>query len=354
MLRCQLLFSHPLLLHSNQSINQSSHHQGQVYKAKLKESGDDVAIKVQRGNMLQSFSLDLFLLQIVGVGLDGLFTTVTKQAAYHEDLFDNFSKGSYCELDYENEAANQIEFKTEFAKRNCKVKVPAVYQDYTTRRVLTSEWINGIKLADAPKERIRELIPIGVELFLIQLLDFGRFHADPHPGNMYVTDDGVLCLLDFGLCSDIDVKARRAMTKAIVHLLTGDFDSLVGEDAKELGFLPEDLDTEELKPILKSILTKGLLESGSNLHNRKRKLMDISNELNDIFFNYPFSVPPFFALVTRGLGLLEGIALSGDPDFDIFKASLPYARRRALELVGSRKTWYGLKKKITQKSAQLK
>merc|ERR1712087_744624 len=88
-------------------------------------------------------------------------------------------------------------------------------------------------------------------------------------------------------------------------------------------------------PILKKILTKGLLESGSNLHTRKRKLMDISSELNDIFFRYPFSVPPFFALVTRGLGLLEGIALSGDPDFDIFKASTPYARQRAAKIFGA-------------------
>jgi aarF domain-containing kinase len=148
-------------------------YQGQVYKAKLKNSGDVVAIKVQRSNMLQFFSLDLFLLQLLGVGLDGLFTTVTKQAAYHHALFDTFSQGSYSELDYENEAANQIEFKIELAKRKCKVKVPDVYQEYTTRRVLTSEWINGIKLSDAPKKTIRRLIPDGVELFLIQLLDFG-------------------------------------------------------------------------------------------------------------------------------------------------------------------------------------
>ena len=237
-------------------------------------------------------------------------------------------------MDYDNEADNQIRFKKELGQRNCKVKIPSVYLDYTSRRVLTSEWIDGVKLADAPKERIRQLIPDGVELFLIQLLDVGSFHSDPHPGNLFVTNDGVLCLLDFGLCAEVDEKSRRAMTKAIVHLLSGDFDSLVAQDAKELGFLPEDLDTEELKPILRKILTTGLLEAGSNLYTRKRKLMDISNELNDVFFKFPFSVPPFFALVTRGLGLLEGIALSGDPEFDIFKASMPYARRRAVELMG--------------------
>jgi predicted unusual protein kinase regulating ubiquinone biosynthesis (AarF/ABC1/UbiB family) len=192
------------------------------------------------------------------------------------------------------------------------------------------------------------------------------FWVDPHPGNLLVTQDGVLCLLDFGLCVEVDDKSRVAMTKAIVHLLSRDFDSLVSEDAKDLGFLPEDFDTSELKPLLIKVITGGLIESGSDLRKRKRKLMDISNELNEIFFRYPFQVPPFFALVTRGLGLLEGtfcmcglgmvwsclcvfffcssadgcllpsgIALTGDPDFDIFRASAPYATKRAVAILGS-------------------
>ena len=115
-----------------------------------------------------------------------------------------------------------------------------------------------------------------------------------------------LCLLDFGLCTEVDPVARRSITHAIAHLLARDFDALVHSDAKQLGFLPHDFDTTELKPILTKVLTGGVLESGSDLRQRKRKLMEISNELNEIFFNYPFQVPPFFALVTRGLGLLEG------------------------------------------------
>jgi len=107
---------------------------------------------------------------------------------------------------------------------------------------------------------------------------------------------------------------------------------LISHDAKHLGFLPHDMDVTELKPVLKTILKEGLLEAGSNLHDRKRNLMAISNELNEVFFTYPFSVPPFFALVTRGLGLLEGIALKGDPSFDIFQASFPYAKRRAMDM----------------------
>lgn len=313
---------------------------GQVYKGKLRSSGDTVAIKVQRPGMERAFSLDLFLLQMWGDFMDSFTNTFTKQIPYHSAFFDAFSKGSYSELDYENEARNQLHFQHELAIRDSTVKVPDVYEEYSTRRVLTTEWIDGVKLADSSNETIRELIPVGVELFLTQLLDMGTFHSDPHPGNLLVTEEGTLCLIDFGLCAEVEPAAREAMTKAIVHLLYRDFDSLIHTDVKELGFLPHEFDTEELKPILTKVLTGGLLESGSDLKRRKRKLMEISNELNEIFFQYPFRVPGFFALVTRGLGLLEGIALLGDPDFDIFMASAPYATKRAVSILGQHATGY--------------
>ena len=308
---------------------------GQVYRGRLKDNGQDVAIKVQRPGMQKAFSLDLFLLQLWGECMDTFTAAFTKQKPFHRELFDTFSHGSYSELDYENEARNQIHFQHELGKRNCPVKVPDVYQKYSTQRILTTEWIEGVKLADSSSTTIRRLIPVGVELFLTQLLDIGAFHSDPHPGNLLVTKDGKLCLLDFGLCAEVDQKSRDAMTRAIVHLLYRDFDSLVHSDTKELGFLPQDFDTQELKPILTKVLTGGLLESGSDLKKRKRKFMEISNELNEIFFRYPFQVPGFFALVTRGLGLLEGIALVGDPNFDIFASAAPYATKRAASILGN-------------------
>jgi aarF domain-containing kinase len=307
---------------------------GQVYKAKLRDSGKEVAIKVQRPNTRKIFSLDLFLLHRLGFLIDNFTAVFTQQPQFHSAFYESFARGSYAELDYENEALNQIRFQKSFAERNLPVVVPDVYQKLSTERVLTTQWIDGIKLADSPKDQIRKLIPVGIELFLTQLLDIGAFHADPHPGNLLVTSDGKLCLLDFGLCAEIDLRTRNAMTKAIAHLVSRDFDTLVAHDTKELGLLPEDYDTAELMPIMTKILTVGVVESGSDLRKRKRKLMEISNELNEVFFRYPFSVPPFVALVTRMLCLLEGIALTGDPDFDIFQASAPYARRRALAVLG--------------------
>jgi aarF domain-containing kinase len=116
--------------------------------------------------------------------VDAITTTITQQPKFHDALYESFARGSYAELDYENEAANQMRFRKELAERHVPVVVPRVYHEWTTERVLTSEWIEGCKLADCPKDQIRTLIPIGVELFLTQLLDIGSFHADPHPGTL--------------------------------------------------------------------------------------------------------------------------------------------------------------------------
>lgn len=150
---------------------------GQVYKARIRESSDVVAVKVQRPDMRRNFSLDLYLLQRIGVLVDVFTSMFTNQPPFHKALYESFAQGSYMELDYENEAKNQLRFRKEFADRRCPVVVPEVYSDLSTERVLTTQWIDGIKLADSPKEQIRKLIPVGVEVFLTQLLDMGAFHS---------------------------------------------------------------------------------------------------------------------------------------------------------------------------------
>ena len=109
-----------------------------------------------------------------------------------------------------------------------------------------TEWIEGAQLAKSPPEVINKLIPVGVECFLIQLLETGFFHADPHPGNLLVTPEGRLALIDFGLMADVPIQDTKTMTKTIVHLMQGDVPGLV-EDAIQLGFLPEDVDKVRTK-----------------------------------------------------------------------------------------------------------
>lgn len=198
---------------------------GQVYKATLINDVDDhraskqVAIKIQRPDIVETVTLDLFLLASYGKLVDKLCSIITKQIPYHETFLNTFAAGAFMELNYTTEAGNQNFFRHELHTRfhgngnanknyssiwrilqmfrNCrnqplgghphaeKVIVPEVYNKYTTQRVLVSEWIDGTPLARAPPEQIRKLIPIGVELFLCQLLDIGRFHADPHPGEFH-------------------------------------------------------------------------------------------------------------------------------------------------------------------------
>ena len=112
--------------------------------------------------------------------------------------------------------------------------------------MLVTEWIEGAQLAKSPPEVINKLIPVGVECFLIQLLETGFFHADPHPGNLLVTPEGRLALIDFGLMADVPIQDTKTMTKTIVHLMQGDVPGLV-EDAIQLGFLPEDVDKVRTK-----------------------------------------------------------------------------------------------------------
>jgi aarF domain-containing kinase len=130
--------------------------------------------------MLEAFSQDLYLLQQWGVFMDAWTSVVTHQKPYHKDFLENFAMGGYGELDYELEAQNQRHFQEQMNIRSCPIVIPNVYDNLTTRRVLTTEWMDGIRLSDADPETIRRLIPVGVELFLCQLLDIGAFHGMCH------------------------------------------------------------------------------------------------------------------------------------------------------------------------------
>ena len=270
-----------------------------------------------------------------------------KRKSYDVQLLDTFANASYFELDYVHEGQNQERIGNELIPRIGKDKmyVPKVYWNHTSRKVLTSEFIDGVQLAKSDSTVIKRLIPVGVKVYLAQLLDTGFFHSDPHPGNLLVDKQGRLVLIDFGLCATVAKPDTENMTKAIVHLMSGDMEKLL-DDAIELGFLPYDVDKTQLVPVLEQIYKSASLEINDEEKKifsrqkifrsaqRRKRFQSISKELNMIFFEYPFTVPEYFALITRALIVLEGIALTGDSQFDIFHASYPYAKDRAVEIFG--------------------
>ena len=356
---------------------------GQVYRCRLRSSGEEVALKVQRPDMIRAVSLDLYLLRGYMHVVEWLKTEVlvrTLGAASRTNfdiaLLDAFATASFLELDYRNEAANLERFAAELVPRcGGKVYVPRCHGRVSARKVLATEWIVGEQLAKSPPEVIAELIPVGVDCFLVQLLSCGFFHSDPHPGNLLVDEKRRLVLIDFGLCAEIAAFDSRALTQSIVHLMQGDVEALV-DDAVLLRFLPPTVDRAALLPQLKKIfeqarhrvtffrprhraaaLPRPRLSSATTsprpqgrlaaaeqrtrrapfgaVKERRAKFWAVSRDLNRIFFEFPFMVPDYFALITRALIVLEGIALTGDADFDLFRSAYPYAAKHAASVLGA-------------------
>lgn len=295
---------------------------GQVYKAKLRENGEEVAIKVQRPDMLRKVSLDLYCMKRVAKLAEGVQNRFTAAQTDYTSLLLEWAKGTYKELDYQNEAANSRKFAGLVQAKLPDVYVPAVYDDYTSRKVLTMEWINGVKLADCGPEEINALVSKGVECFLFQLLSAGFFHADPHQGNLMRLGNGQLCVIDFGLMAVIEKVEMDAMVSAIVHLANRDWPKVI-DDFVTLKFLPAGVDTSEVEPVIGAILDQALEGGGAKSIN----FQSLSDELAAVTFDFPFSIPPAFALLLRALSVLEGIALVGDPEFKLIMESFPFVSK---------------------------
>jgi len=324
---------------------------GQVYKLKMLNSDNYVAVKIQRPDMIRTVSLDLYLLRkyaaFVEAFKSGLmeFGILSRRKQFDLDLVDCFARGSYSELDYCNEARNQELFLQDLVPRlRNRITVPKVYNEFTTRKILTTEWIEGKQLAQSSPEVIKRLVPVGVECFLEQLLQMGVFHCDPHAGNLLVDERERLVLIDFGLCAEVPRPDTKNLTTAVVHLMEGDVEGLL-DDAINLSFLPTDVDKKNLLVELQRIFADGklkaMVESNSKyqaVEQRRKKFEDVSRDLNSVFYRYPFLVPDYFALITRALIVLEGIAVTGDPAFDIFEAAYPYAFQYSLSNLGTDET----------------
>ena len=294
---------------------------GQVYKATLKSTGEEVAVKVQRPYVLETVSLDLHLARLLGMALRN-----TPLAARLDvvDLLDEFAANFYCELDYELECANGIRVAEDMKKLD-RVVIPKNYPDFTSRRVHTAEWVEGEKLSQSQADDVGELVNLGVITYLTQLLETGFFHADPHPGNMLRTPEGKLVILDFGLMTEVTEEQRYGMIEAVAHLIHRDY-SKIGDDFVNLDFIPKDVDTAPIVPALARVFDAALAGGGAKSIN----FQELAADLAEITFKFPFRIPPYFALIIRAISVLEGIALVGNPQFAIVDEAYPYISRRLL------------------------
>ena len=298
---------------------------GQVYRAKL-YSGEEVAVKVQRPNLRPTLTLDLYLMRWAA----GWLAPWLPLNLGHDlsMIVDEFGTKLFEEIDYINEARNAEKFATNF-RDDFRVKVPVIYWRYTSNHVLTLEWIDGFKLTDT--QRIRAagldtdaLVEIGVTAGMQQLLEYGFFHADPHPGNLFATPDGRMAYIDFGMMDQLDESTKETLVDAVVHLLNKDYIDLA-EDFVKLGFLTPEIDILPIVPALEAVLGDAI---GKNVGDFNFK--SITDSFSELMYEYPFRVPAKFALIIRSLVTQEGIALSLNPNFKIVEVAYPYIARRLL------------------------
>ena len=295
---------------------------GQVYKAKLRKTGETVAVKVQRPAVLETVSLDLYLAREIGL-IARNFPQLTDRLDAVA-LLDEFAFRFYQELDYNLECENGLRIAKDMEVLPMVV-IPKNYPEYTSRRVHVAEWIEGEKLSQSKADDVGALVNLGVITYMTQLLDKGFFHADPHPGNMLRTKEGKLAILDFGLMTEITDNQKYGMVEAIAHLINRDYTE-IGQDFINLDFIPEGTDTAPIVPALTTVFDVALAGGGAKSIN----FQELAADLAVITYEFPFRIPPYFALVIRAISVLEGIALVGNPQFAIIDEAYPYIARRLM------------------------
>ncbi|XP_038899642.1 uncharacterized aarF domain-containing protein kinase At1g71810, chloroplastic [Benincasa hispida] len=289
---------------------------GQVYQARLRRNGQVVAVKVQRPGVQAAIALDILILRY----LAAVFRKVAKLNTDLQAVVDEWATSLFKEMDYRREAKNGRKFRQLYGSLQ-DVVVPQMFMEHTTRRVLTMEWIKGEKLIET---KDLYLVEVGVYCSFNQLLEYGFYHADPHPGNLLRTPDGKLAYLDFGMMGEFKQELRDGFIEACLHLVNRDFDALA-KDFVTLGLLPPTADkqavTQALTAVFQNAVSKGV---------RSISFGDLLGNLGTTMYKFKFRIPSYFSLVIRSLAVLEGIAVSFNPNYKVLGSTYPWIARKVL------------------------
>jgi predicted unusual protein kinase regulating ubiquinone biosynthesis (AarF/ABC1/UbiB family) len=304
---------------------------GQVHKAILASTGETVAVKIQRPNSDQLVRMDLRTLKFVMWVITRFVDTsdfIDLMGVYHE-----FERTIYEELDYVREAANARRFKEMF-KDDPMIYIPRVYDQYVSRRLLVLEWIDGIKIndyiaLDATGIDRLEVAKRTVCAYFYQFFQAGFFHADPHPGNIFVkkgsTGDGpIITFVDFGMVGSLTKNMKRLMKDAFLAFIARDSRSLV-KALSELGFIVEGANLASIQRAISL-----LIERYYDITLGEMSELDMSEMMQDVaylLYGQPFQIPVQFAFTGRAVGILVGISTGLAPEFNFVEFAAPYARK---------------------------
>lgn len=302
---------------------------GQVHRGRLR-SGLDVAIKVQRPDVDRLVHLDLQTLEFA-LTIVRIVNPVAERALDSRRLLREFSRIVYEELDYRREGHNAERF-AHFFEDVEDVRVPGIIWEHSSKRLLVLGWVDGIKIGDtaaldAAHINRRAVAERLLHIYLMQLLQHGFYHADPHPGNIFVRprpDGFQLVFVDFGMTGSITPTDRRLLSSGLLAIIQQDAGMLVGAlDA--LGFLGPGSQRDALEQAL-----SGLMGRYAALTMEEVRSMDTGEMMEDIdalLYGQQFRLPYQFAFVGRAIGTLSGLFAQLAPEFNFIEAALPYTRQ---------------------------
>jgi hypothetical protein len=303
-----------------------------------------------------------------------LYQRIAKSPTDFQVLANEYGRGFIAELDYRLEAHHTQRFNDEMRARKMDTVVcsPKVFHHMSTGKILITEWIEGTRIDQSPDvEDIPRLCSVALNAYLVMLLETRSLHCDPHPGNLVVTTDGKLCILDFGMVLHIDPALQWSLLEYVAHLTSGDFDALP-EDMAKLGFLRadkvdfvrrsgvleplkyfleqagkgggagqvkhrifDDLRAKhpgktdgELRTLIRMEMEQQLLE----IVNRESVATGLTVELEELQRQNQdaFRIPEWFVYTSRAFLTLEGVSLAADEDYSLIKSCFPYIAKRLL------------------------
>ena len=293
---------------------------GQVHRAQLR-SGADIVVKVQRPGLKKLFEIDLAILK----GIARYFQSHPRWGRGRDwiGIYEECCRILWLEIDYLNEGRNADTFRRNF--RNCDwVKAPRVYWQYSSPRVLTLEYVPGIKISnyeaiEASGLDRKRLAQMGAEAYLIQLLNNGFFHADPHPGNIAVSPEGQLIFYDFGMMGEITSNLREKLMETLFGIAQKDGTRVV-QSLVDLGALAP---TGDMGAVRRSV--QYMLDNFMDKPFEQQSITAISDDLYEIAYDQPFRFPATFTFVMRAFSTLEGVGKGLDPDFNFMEVAQPFA-----------------------------
>ena len=302
---------------------------GQVYRARL-FTGEEVAVKVQRPNLEAVIKGDIGILRSVAKFAER-FPQLNENADW-SGMLREFDVTIHEEMDYEAEGRNAERFRDSF-KNWSNIHVPQIHWHATTSKVLTMEFIHGTKVTDLDEQARLGISPEKVNRLLIktylkQLLEDGFFHADPHPGNLLVMPDGRLAFFDFGMVGRITPQLQAKMIDAFFHVVGKDPGG-IAQDLIDLDFLKPGTRHDVIKPVVEK-----MFQFHFNLKLKDVNFKELTYDLADVMYDYPFRLPSNFTYIMRALMTLEGIGIVTDPEFNFFETAKPFAKEFMLRREG--------------------